>query len=81
LGEAATTRTDDLQLFFAVNFPFYTTFYLCKAALLAVYLQVFPEFMVKRRIFLWATIVFVVIAYIITITLIFTICLPLERNW
>ncbi|KAJ4206934.1 hypothetical protein NW759_014124 [Fusarium solani] len=70
-----------LQLFFAVNFPFYTTFYLCKAALLAVYLQVFPEFMVKRRIFLWATIVFVVIAYIITITLIFTICLPLERNW
>ncbi|KAL6361027.1 hypothetical protein LRP88_04489 [Fusarium phalaenopsidis] len=70
-----------LQLFFAVNFPFYTTFYLCKAALLAVYLQVFPEFMVKRRIFLWVTIVFVVIAYIVTITLIFTICLPLERNW
>ncbi|KAI8654457.1 hypothetical protein NCS57_01191100 [Fusarium keratoplasticum] len=70
-----------LQLFFAVNFPFYTTFYLCKAALLAVYLQVFPEFMVKRRIFLWATILFVVIAYVVTITLIFTICLPLERNW
>ncbi|KAF5594292.1 integral membrane protein [Fusarium pseudocircinatum] len=45
-----------LKLLFASSFPFYTTLYLCKAALLAVYLQVFPEFMVKRRRFLWATI-------------------------
>ncbi|KAF4980531.1 hypothetical protein FZEAL_3466 [Fusarium zealandicum] len=52
-----------------------------KAALLAVYLQVFPEFMVKRRIFLWATIAFVATSYVITIVLLFVICLPLERNW
>ncbi|KAF5634228.1 integral membrane protein [Fusarium sp. NRRL 52700] len=45
-----------LKLLFASSFPFYTTLYLCKAALLAVYLQVFPEFMVRRRRFLWATI-------------------------
>ncbi|KAJ3512517.1 hypothetical protein NM208_g15314 [Fusarium decemcellulare] len=70
-----------LQLFFASYFPYYTTFYLCKAALLAVYLQVFPDFMVKRRIFLWVTIGFVAVSYVATIVLIFCICLPLERNW
>ncbi|KAM5347297.1 hypothetical protein ACJ41O_010302 [Fusarium nematophilum] len=78
-------KVDDLQLvlklFFACNFPFYTTFYLCKAALLAVYLQVFPDFMVKRRIFLWVTIGFVAMAYVTTIVMVFCMCLPLERNW
>ncbi|KPA37203.1 hypothetical protein FLAG1_09995 [Fusarium langsethiae] len=38
-----------LKLLFASNFPFYTTLYLCKAVLLSVYLQVFPEFMTKRH--------------------------------
>ncbi|KAF5020574.1 hypothetical protein F66182_7406 [Fusarium sp. NRRL 66182] len=70
-----------LKLFFAVNFPFYTTLYLCKAALLAVYLQVIPEFMVKRRVFLWVTIAFVGISYVITIVVLFCICLPLDRTW
>ncbi|EXL73659.1 hypothetical protein FOPG_11116 [Fusarium oxysporum f. sp. conglutinans race 2 54008] len=70
-----------LKLLFASSFPFYTTLYLCKAALLAVYLQVFPEFMVKRRRFLWATIWFVGISYIITIVILFCICLPISRSW
>ncbi|RGP59531.1 hypothetical protein FSPOR_11288 [Fusarium sporotrichioides] len=70
-----------LKLLFASNFPFYTTLYLCKAVLLSVYLQVFPEFMTKRRKFLWATIWFTAISYVITILLIFCICLPLDRHW
>ncbi|KAF5684766.1 integral membrane protein [Fusarium denticulatum] len=65
-----------LKLLFASSFPFYTTLYLCKAALLAVYLQVFPEFMVKRRRFLWATIWFVGVSYIITVVILFWISTP-----
>ncbi|CCT70724.1 related to integral membrane protein [Fusarium fujikuroi IMI 58289] len=52
-----------------------------EAALLAVYLQVFPEFMVKRRRFLWATIWFVGASYVITVVILFCICLPISRNW
>ncbi|KAF5548848.1 integral membrane protein [Fusarium mexicanum] len=70
-----------LKLLFASSFPFYTTLYLCKAALLAVYLQVFPEFMVKRRRFLWATIWFVGVSYVITVVILFCICLPISRSW
>ncbi|CEI61309.1 hypothetical protein FVEN_g5971 [Fusarium venenatum] len=70
-----------LKLLFASNFPFYTTLYLCKAVLLSVYLQAFPEFMVKRRRFLWATICFTAISYVTTMILVLCICLPLERHW
>ncbi|RBR04607.1 uncharacterized protein FIESC28_11534 [Fusarium coffeatum] len=70
-----------LKLLFASNFPFYTTLYLCKAALLSVYLQAFPDFMVKRRIFLWITIWTTIASYFITILLIFCICIPLDRHW
>ncbi|KAH6956314.1 hypothetical protein DER45DRAFT_566497 [Fusarium avenaceum] len=70
-----------LMLLFTSNFPFYTTFYLCKAALLAVYLQAFPDYMVKRRMFLWLTIWFVAISYVVTLLVIFCICLPLDRHW
>ncbi|KAF5550071.1 integral membrane protein [Fusarium napiforme] len=42
------------KLYYFSTYPFYTTFYFSKAALLAVYLQIFPSFMVKRRRFLWA---------------------------
>ncbi|KAH8729887.1 hypothetical protein BGZ61DRAFT_492057 [Ilyonectria robusta] len=70
-----------LKLFWASSIPFFTTFYLCKAALLAVYLQVFPKFMKKRRIFLWGTIGFVAAAYIVSMLLVFCICLPIETNW
>ncbi|EXL39275.1 hypothetical protein FOCG_18108 [Fusarium oxysporum f. sp. radicis-lycopersici 26381] len=70
-----------LKLFWFSNIPFHTTFYLCKAALLAVYLQLFPSFMVKRRIFLWAVITYVAVAYIATMLVLFCICLPLSGNW
>lgn len=70
-----------LKLIWFSNIPFHTTFYLCKAALLAVYLQLFPAFMVKRRHFLWATITYVAVAYIATMLVLLCICLPLSGNW
>ncbi|KAF5624490.1 integral membrane protein [Fusarium sp. NRRL 52700] len=69
------------KLYYFSNYPFYVTFYLSKAALLAVYLQIFPVFMVKRRRFLWAVIVYVAIGFIITILLLSLSCLPVWRNW
>lgn len=64
-----------------VDYPFHTAFYLSKGALLAVYLQIFPDFMVKRRRFLWATITYVILGYIATILLLTVTCLPMQRNW
>ncbi|RGP77778.1 hypothetical protein FLONG3_4072 [Fusarium longipes] len=52
-----------------------------RAALLSVYLQVFPVFMVKRRIFLRVTIWIVAFSYVITILLILCVCVPLPRHW
>ncbi|KAH7000629.1 hypothetical protein EDB80DRAFT_581816 [Ilyonectria destructans] len=60
---------------------FWTTCALSKAALLSMYLQTFPEFMQKRRIFLWATIVYVVLAYIMSIILLLSICVPISTYW
>ncbi|KAF7555856.1 hypothetical protein G7046_g6458 [Stylonectria norvegica] len=70
-----------LKMFFASSIPFYTTFYLCRAALLDVYLQAFPKFLHKRRMFLWAVVVFTACAYTASILMIFLICLPVRRNW
>jgi hypothetical protein len=61
--------------------PFYTTFYLCKASLLAVFLQLFPIFMVKRRALLWAVVVYCILAYTVTISLHLFICYPVKRKW
>ncbi|KAF5587695.1 uncharacterized protein FSUBG_11722 [Fusarium subglutinans] len=69
------------KLYYFSTYPFYTTLYLSKAALLAVYLQIFPSFMVKRRRFLWAVIVYVAIGFIVTILLLSLSCLPVWRNW
>ncbi|KAM0085390.1 hypothetical protein ACKRZS_002419 [Fusarium odoratissimum] len=69
------------QLYYFANYPFYVTFYLSKAALLAVYLQIFPVFMVKRRRFLWVVIVYVAMGFVITILLLSLSCLPVWRNW
>ncbi|KAF6827609.1 archaeal flagellin n-terminal-like domain-containing protein [Colletotrichum plurivorum] len=78
--------TDDdimsvMRLFWASSIPFFTTFYLCKAALLAVYVQLFPVFMHYRRMLVWATVVYIGIAYLTSMILLFTICLPLSKNW
>ncbi|KAH6962115.1 hypothetical protein BKA56DRAFT_637067 [Ilyonectria sp. MPI-CAGE-AT-0026] len=50
------------KTFWLANIPLCTTLYLSKAALLSMYLQIFPEFMRKRRIFLWAVITYVAMA-------------------
>ncbi|KAM0199482.1 hypothetical protein ACHAPA_004984 [Fusarium lateritium] len=42
-----------LKYMWAGIIPFFTTFYLCKASLLVVYLQLFPPFMKKRRFVVW----------------------------
>ncbi|KAF4494043.1 integral membrane [Fusarium agapanthi] len=62
-------------------FPFYTTFYLCKASLLVIYLQLFPPFMVMRRLMVWIVVVYCICAYIATISLQLFLCYPIERNW
>ncbi|TDZ28577.1 hypothetical protein C8035_v007394 [Colletotrichum spinosum] len=70
-----------MRLFWASSIPFFTTFYLCKAALLAVYVQLFPVFMHYRRMLLWAAIVYNALAYLASMILLFSICLPLSKNW
>ncbi|KAF5239450.1 hypothetical protein FAUST_4933 [Fusarium austroamericanum] len=54
-----------LKITWAVTIPFFTTFYLCKASLLVVYLQVFPTFMRKARIVLWAVVAYCVCASVL----------------
>ncbi|KAI6749554.1 hypothetical protein HG530_014968 [Fusarium avenaceum] len=68
------------KLNYIANYPFFTTFYLAKAALLAVYHQVFPTFMVKRRRFLWATVIYVALSFVISMLLLSVTCLPIWRN-
>ncbi|KAK1970955.1 hypothetical protein LY78DRAFT_184480 [Colletotrichum sublineola] len=69
------------KLQWASQFPFFTAFYLCKAALLTLYARFFPAFMKTRRRILWATIVFCGCAYTATILGTFFICRPLKGNW
>ncbi|KAH7136925.1 hypothetical protein B0J13DRAFT_82584 [Dactylonectria estremocensis] len=78
--------TDDeiafaLKIFWVLSFPFFSTLYFCKAALLAVYLQVFPVSMRKRRIFLWTTVGFAAVSYVVSIMLVLCICMPIQSNW
>ncbi|KAF7552876.1 hypothetical protein G7Z17_g4027 [Cylindrodendrum hubeiense] len=68
------------KLFWVGSVFFCTTLYLCKAALLAAYLQIFPDFMRKRRIFLWATVAYVALAYVATLLMTFCMCTPIETN-
>ncbi|KAH9430643.1 hypothetical protein MCOR02_007979 [Pyricularia oryzae] len=66
---------------FAVVFPLYTSFYLCKFALLAVYLQLFPRHMKGKRYALYATIAYTVACFIGSILGLVLSCLPVERQW
>ncbi|KAF5565802.1 integral membrane protein [Fusarium phyllophilum] len=78
------TRKDKefvLKLLWICALPFFTAFYLCKAALLAVYRQVIPVHMHKRRMFLWATALYVALSYIVTMVLPFCVCIPVTRFW
>ncbi|KAM5358992.1 hypothetical protein ACJZ2D_014817 [Fusarium nematophilum] len=69
------------RLFWASSIPYFTTLYLCKAALLVLYLQLFPRFMHKRRACLWSTIILVALSYTTSIIMVFVVCLPIERHW
>ncbi|EWZ28644.1 uncharacterized protein FOBCDRAFT_276769 [Fusarium oxysporum Fo47] len=70
-----------LRYMWAVIIPYFTTFYLCKSSLLVIYLQLFPQFMTRRRLVLWAVVVYCVLAYIISICLQLFLCFPIRRNW
>ncbi|KAH8702978.1 hypothetical protein GQ44DRAFT_664387 [Phaeosphaeriaceae sp. PMI808] len=65
----------------AGNTPFFTSFYLSKAALLAFYWQIIPEFLKTSRRLLYSTIVYCIIAYTTTMSLNIFLCFPIERNW
>ncbi|KAH7134432.1 hypothetical protein EDB81DRAFT_657748, partial [Dactylonectria macrodidyma] len=69
-----------IKYFVLSHIPLWTSFYLCKAALLAAYLTLFQEFMKKRRFFLWATMAYNVAAYIVSVAVLLFICEP-ERYW
>jgi hypothetical protein len=69
------------KIFWIFNLPLFSTFYLCKGALLSMYLEIFPRFMVKRRLFLWATIIFIGTAYAASILALFLLCTPIETYW
>ncbi|TLS21361.1 uncharacterized protein PpBr36_10227 [Pyricularia pennisetigena] len=70
-----------LKYLLAAVFPLYTSFYLCKFAILAVYLQLFPRHMREKRYALYATIGYNVAALVASILTLILSCLPVERNW
>ncbi|KAH6986441.1 hypothetical protein BKA56DRAFT_451523, partial [Ilyonectria sp. MPI-CAGE-AT-0026] len=70
-----------LKFFWIANFPFYMGFYLCKAAILTFYNQLFPPVLRKRRFVLWAAIVCVFCEWIVTISLSLFYCWPIHTNW
>ncbi|KAH7198560.1 uncharacterized protein B0J16DRAFT_379006 [Fusarium flagelliforme] len=70
-----------LRFTWASMIPFFTTFYLCKASLIVVYFQLFPPFMKKRRMALWAVSVYCVCAFIASMCLQLFLCFPITRNW
>ncbi|UZP39017.1 hypothetical protein NXS19_006833 [Fusarium pseudograminearum] len=77
----AEEASEFLKLYHVTDYIFHSTFYLSKAALLCVYLQVFPDFMVKRRRFLWAVIAFVAASFTAVMLLLTVSCLPTWRWW
>ncbi|KAJ4052415.1 hypothetical protein NW761_003316 [Fusarium oxysporum] len=70
-----------LRYMWASVIPFFVTFYLCKASLLVVYLQLFPPFMIKRRIILWSVVGYCACALIVSLCLQLFLCFPIKRNW
>lgn len=61
--------------------PFFGAVYLCRAALLSMYLEIFPVFMRKRRIFLWMTICYNFLALLATFVVTYRLCYPMDRLW
>ena len=61
--------------------PFFTAPYCNKAALLAFYFSIFPSSLANIRWALWLVVAYCVVSYMVTILLLFLICLPLKENW
>ncbi|KAI8648576.1 hypothetical protein NCS57_01468900 [Fusarium keratoplasticum] len=62
-------------------FPFFTSLYFCKFALLATYLQLFPRFMKKLRVALYVSIAYCVSGYLVSMSVQLFLCWPIEGNW
>lgn len=80
IEDIETMRTA-MKYFFLSGFPFYTAFYLCKASILNFYFQIFPSHAHSFRFALYFVLTYTTAALIVTITLYFTQCIPLERQW
>ncbi|KAJ9414960.1 hypothetical protein QL093DRAFT_2451048 [Fusarium oxysporum] len=63
------------------SFPILHDVLSLQASLLVIYLQLFPPFMVIRRLMVWIVVVYCVCAYIVTISLQLFLCYPIQRNW
>jgi len=74
-------RLTNLKCSWVSNFPFFTALYMCKAAILSFYLQLFPTFMHLRRKILWAAITYTFISYVLSLLLNTFLCHPIRRNW
>ncbi|TLD33164.1 hypothetical protein PspLS_00192 [Pyricularia sp. CBS 133598] len=70
-----------LKYLFGAVLTFYLSYYLCKFAILSVYLQLFPRHMKGIRYALYGTIGCNVGAFMATILIILLSCVPVERNW
>ena len=69
------------QVLWFSKLPLDLTFYISQAALLAVYLCLFPSFMRKRRFILWVIVAYRAAAYVVTLLTTAFICRPIEGNW
>lgn len=76
---------DDITMLFKYfwfwSVAFLAAIYLAKGTLLASYSQIFPSFMVKRRTTLWATAIFIALAYLASTLTLIMICLPVHTHW
>lgn len=61
--------------------PYFIAFYLIKAAVLAVYLQLFPEHMKWHRIALYSVMVYAACAFVASMGLHLFSCFPIKTNW
>ena len=73
--------TDSTQYFWISNFPFYTTFDLCKGSILALYLQIFPRHLKIYLAMLYTVIAYSAIGYIVSVSLALFMCYPVQRQW
>jgi hypothetical protein len=70
-----------IKYFWVSNTPFFTSFYLSKATLLAFYWQITPIFLKCSRYFLYSIVAYCAAGYIVTMLLNLFLCFPIERNW